>query len=114
MNIQRGQIYSADLSPVIGSEQGGLRPVLIVSNDIGNRYSPVIIAAPLTSQIQKKRLPTQVILSNCGLRADSLAMCEQLRTLDKKRLKQLMGVINEAQQEEINQAINISFGLNNL
>ena len=111
MNIKRGQIYYADLSPVIGSEQGGMRPVLIVSNDIGNRYSPVIIAVPLTSQVQKKRLPTQVILSNCGLRGDSLAMCEQSRTLDKKRLKQLMGAINEVQQEEINQALKISLGV---
>ena len=112
MEIKRGQIYYADLSPVIGSEQGGLRPVLIVSNDIGNKHAPIVIAAAITSKIHKKRLPTQVIIdTSCGLSAESMVECEQMRTLDKCRLKQYMGKINSKQQWEVDKAIAISLGV---
>ena len=112
MNIQRGQIYYADLSPVIGSEQGGLRPVLIVSNDIGNYHAPIVIAAAITSRIRKFRLPTQVMLdTSCGLNKDSMVECEQLRTLDKSRLKQCIGSLNSRQMWEVDKAIVISLGV---
>ncbi|MBO5374938.1 MAG: type II toxin-antitoxin system PemK/MazF family toxin, partial [Clostridia bacterium] len=93
MNIRRGDIYYADLSPVIGSEQGGLRPVLIVQNDVGNRYSPTVIAAAITSRISKTKLPTHIDIyaSNVGLSKDSVVLLEQIRTLDKTRLKEKMG-----------------------
>ena len=108
MEIKRGQIWYADLSPVIGSEQGGMRPVLVVSNDIGNKHSPVIIVAPITSQIHKKRLPTQVLIKNCGLSLESMVECEQLRTIDKRRLKALMGTIGQWEQVAVNRAVRIS------
>lgn len=112
MEIKRGQIYYADLSPVVGSEQGGLRPVLIVSNDIGNRHAPIVIAAAITSRIYKKRLPTQVLLdTSCGLHKESMVECEQLRTLDKRRLKQCMGEINNKEMYEVTKAIAISLGV---
>lgn len=112
MEIKRGQIYYADLSPVIGSEQGGLRPVLIISNDIGNRHAPIVIAATITSQIRKYRLPTQVLIHSCGLRLESMVECEQIRTLDKRRLLTLIGTItDENLLAEIDKAIKISLGV---
>lgn len=112
MEIKRGQIYYADLTPVVGSEQGGLRPVLIISNDIGNRHAPIVIAAMITSRIYKKRLPTQVLLHTCGLRVESMVECEQIRTLDKSRLKAYIGqVTDENLLSEIQQAIKISLGV---
>ena len=90
MNIKRGEIYYADLSPVIGSEQGGVRPVLIVQNDVGNKYSPTVIAAAITSQHEKSKLPTHIDISAscCGLSKDSVVLLEQVRTIDKQRLKE--------------------------
>lgn len=112
MQYKRGQIYYADLSPAVGSEQGGLRPVLIISNDIGNRHAPIIIAAAITSKIGKKRLPTQVIIdTSCGLSADSMVECEQIRTLDKRRLLNYVGAVNDKQMYEIEKAIKISLGV---
>ena len=114
MTVKRGDIYYADLSPVIGSEQGGVRPVLIVQNDVGNKYSPTVIAAAITSQREKTKLPTHIELggSDCGLSKDSVVLLEQIRTIDKKRLKEKMGNINENQMSLINQALSVSFGLN--
>jgi len=113
VNIKRGDIFYADLSPVVGSEQGGLRPVLIVQNDIGNRFSPTIIAAAITSQKEKNHLPTHINLhaQNCGLSRDSIVLLEQVRTLDKKRLKEKMGALDELSMERINHALSVSFGL---
>ena len=93
MSVKRGEIYYADLSPVVGSEQGGVRPVLIVQNDVGNRYSPTVIAAAITSQRDKNRLPTHIELQadKCGLAKDSIVLLEQIRTIDKKRLKDKTG-----------------------
>ena len=106
MNIRRGDIYYADLSPVVGSEQGGIRPVLIVQNNVGNRFSPTVIAAAITSQQSKANLPTHI-----PLHAD-VVLLEQVRTIDKKRLKEKMGTVDENSMNEINNAISISFGLN--
>ena len=112
MEIKRGQIYYADLSPVVGSEQGGLRPVLIISNDIGNKHAPIVIAAAITSQIRKYRLPTQVMLdTSCGLSKDSMVGCEQMRTLDKRRLKGFVGAVNDEAMMQIEKAISISLGV---
>ena len=113
MNIKRGDIYYADLSPVVGSEQGGVRPVLIVQNDIGNRYSPTVIAAAITSQQSKAKLPTHIPIEadGCGLSRDSVVLLEQIRTLDKRRLKEKMGSINEGAMSRVDNAISISFGL---
>lgn len=113
MNIKRGDIYYADLSPVIGSEQGGLRPVLIVQNNIGNKYSPTVIAAAITSKISKAKLPTHIDVpsSDAGLAKDSIILLEQIRTIDKKRLKEKMGHLNDATMLSVNNAIEISFGL---
>ena len=113
MNIRRGDIYYADLSPVIGSEQGGLRPVLIVQNDVGNRHSPTVIAAAITSKIGKTKLPTHIdIFANkVGLAKDSVILLEQVRTLDKKRLKERMGHLDDNIMQKVNDAISISFGL---
>ena len=90
MTVKRGDIFYADLSPVIGSEQGGLRPVLIVQNDVGNKYSPTVIAAAITSRLDKVKLPTHidVYASNFGLAKDSVILLEQIRTIDKKRLRE--------------------------
>ena len=90
--MKRGDIYYADLSPVVGSEQGGVRPVLIVQNDVGNRYSPTVIAAAITSQKEKSKLPTHIELDskNCGLSKDSVVLLEQIRTIDKRRLREKM------------------------
>lgn len=113
MNIKRGEIYYADLSPVIGSEQGGMRPVLIVQNDIGNRYSPTVIAAAITSQREKTPLPTHIRLNSeaSGLAKDSTVLLEQVRTIDKRRLKEKMGHIEPSDMENIDRALSISFGL---
>ena len=113
MNIRRGDIYYADLSPVIGSEQGGLRPVLIVQNDIGNRYSPTVIAAAITSKMGKTKLPTHidVIGTGAGLAKDSVILLEQIRTIDKRRLKEKMGHLDETTMRHVNDAIEVSFGL---
>ena len=113
MNVRRGDIYYADLSPVVGSEQGGLRPVLIIQNDIGNRYSPTVIAAAITSRLGKTRLPTHIGIyaSEVGLSKDSVILLEQIRTLDKRRLKEKMGHLDERQMSDVNTAISISFGL---
>lgn len=113
MRVKRGDIYYADLSPVIGSEQGGVRPVLIVQNDVGNKYSPTVIAAAITSQKDKAKLPTHIEVSgnSCGLAKDSIVLLEQIRTLDKKRLKERMGMLDGNAMDQINQALSVSFGL---
>ena len=113
MSVKRGDIYYADLSPVIGSEQGGLRPVLIIQNDIGNRYSPTVIAAAITSRMSKTRLPTHIDIyaDEVGLAKDSVILLEQIRTLDKRRLKEKMGHLDEVTMDHVNTAIAISFGL---
>ncbi len=114
-SVKRGDIYYADLSPVVGSEQGGVRPVLIIQNDTGNRYSPTVIAAAITSQTGKARLPTHIELSaqtqNYGLTKDSVVLLEQIRTLDKRRLREKMGRVDPALMERIDAAIAVSFGL---
>ena len=114
MSVKRGDIYYADLSPVIGSEQGGIRPVLIIQNDVGNKYSPTVIAAAITSQRDKTKLPTHISVeaSDCGLAKDSIVLLEQIRTIDKKRLREHMGHLDEKQMSLVNEAIAISFGLN--
>ncbi len=113
MTVKRGDIYYADLSPVVGSEQGGLRPVLIVQNDVGNKYSPTVIAAAITSQIGKNRLPTHidVLADKYGLAKDSVILLEQIRTIDKRRLKEKMGHLDESVMRKVNDAIGVSFGL---
>ena len=113
MNIKRGDIYYADLSPVVGSEQGGLRPVLIVQNDVGNRYSPTVIAAAITSKMSKARLPTHIDIyaKEVGLAKDSVILLEQVRTLDKRRLREKMGHLEEDTMKRVNEAISVSFGL---
>ncbi|MBQ2672012.1 MAG: type II toxin-antitoxin system PemK/MazF family toxin [Clostridia bacterium] len=114
MEIKRGDIFYADLSPVVGSEQGGVRPVLIVQNDVGNKYSPTVIAAAITSQETKTNLPTHINLASggCGLSKDSVVLLEQVRTLDKKRLKEKRGSATKSFMNKINHALSISFGLN--
>ncbi len=113
MTVKRGDIYYADLSPVVGSEQGGVRPVLIVQNDLGNKFSPTVIAAAITSQKEKSRLPTHIELSshNCGLAKDSVVLLEQIRTIDKRRLKEKMGRLDENSMSNVDRALSISFGL---
>lgn len=112
-SVRRGDIFYADLSPVIGSEQGGLRPVLIVQNDVGNRYSPTVIAAAITSRMGKTRLPTHIDIyaDRVGLAKDSVILLEQIRTLDKRRLREKMGHLDEMVMAEVNNAIAVSFGL---
>lgn len=120
-SIRRGDIYYADLSPVVGSEQGGVRPVLIVQNDMGNRYSPTVIAAAITSKTGKTKLPTHIEVSadaelsgiqSCGLAKNSVILLEQIRTIDKRRLKERMGKLDERTMQQVDGAIGISFGLN--
>ncbi len=113
MSVKRGDIYYADLSPVVGSEQGGLRPVLIIQNDVGNRYSPTVIAAAITSRMGKTRLPTHIDIyaDKVGLAKDSVILLEQIRTLDKRRLKEKMGHLDDTLMSEVNTAIAVSFGL---
>lgn len=110
--IKRGDIYYADLSPVIGSEQGGLRPVLIVQNDVGNKYSPTVIAAAITSRVNKQKLPTHIELNEkYGLSKESVILLEQVRTIDKARLREKMGHIDSTTMDMVNKAISVSFGL---
>lgn len=111
--VHRGDIYYADLSPVVGSEQGGVRPVLIVQNDVGNRFSPTVIAAAITSQKDKTKLPTHIQLqaSGSGLAKDSIVLLEQIRTLDKRRLGERMGRLDEAAMSRVDRALQVSFGL---
>ena len=113
MLVKRGEIYYADLSPVVGSEQGGIRPVLIVQNDIGNKHSPTVIAAAITSQKEKNKLPTHISLdaASCGLAKDSIVLLEQVRTLDKRRLKERMGELDSSAMSQVNNALSVSFGL---
>ena len=113
MNIRRGEIYYADLSPVVGSEQGGVRPVLIVQNDVGNRYSPTVIAAAITSQRDKTKLPTHIDLpsTRCGLARDSIVLLEQIRTIDKRRLREHTGHADRSVMDQVDSALAVSFGL---
>ncbi|MGN0453026.1 MAG: type II toxin-antitoxin system PemK/MazF family toxin [Ruminococcus sp.] len=113
MSIKRGDIYYADLSPVVGSEQGGVRPVLIVQNDVGNKYSPTVIAAAITSQQAKANIPTHISIASetSGLQKNSVVLLEQVRTIDKKRLKEKMGTVSQNTMAQIDEAISISFGL---
>ena len=112
MVVKRGDIFYADLSPVIGSEQGGVRPVLIVQNDVGNRYSPTVIVAAITSQINKAKLPTHIEISasEYGLSKDSVILLEQIRTVDKKRLREKIGRLNDDFMADVDIAMKISFG----
>ena len=111
--VKRGEIYYADLSPVVGSEQGGMRPVLIIQNDAGNRHSPTVIAAAITSRTGKAKLPTHINLAaqTCGLPKDSIVLLEQVRTLDKTRLRERMGRVDAPMMDRIDGAIAVSFGL---
>ena len=113
MIIRRGDIYYADLRPVIGSEQGGVRPVLIIQNDVGNKHSPTVICAAITSRMNKAKLPTHVELSTsrCGMVRDSVILLEQLRTIDKQRLKERICHIDRDLQEEVDRALMISLEL---
>ncbi len=113
MTVKRGDIYYADLSPVIGSEQGGVRPVLIVQNDVGNKFSPTVIAAAITSQRDKTNLPTHIRVDadGCGLSKDSIVLLEQVRTIDKQRLKEKMGSLDLDAMNKIDKALSVSFGL---
>ncbi len=109
--VKRGEVYFADLSPVVGSEQGGVRPVLVIQNDVGNKYSPTIIAAAITSQLSKAKLPTHIELDKIdGLPKNSVVLLEQIRTLDKRRLKEKICDISQIKMAEINQALLISLG----
>ena len=113
MIVKRGDIYYADLSPVVGSEQGGIRPVLIVQNDVGNKYSPTVIAAAITSQINKAKMPTHIELAakEYGLNKDSVILLEQIRTIDKRRLREKIGRIDDRLMDSVNDAMSISLGL---
>lgn len=115
MIVKKGDLYFADLSPVVGSEQGGVRPVLVVQNDVGNKYSPTIIVAAVTSQ-SKAKLPTHVELAATqgGLSKNSVVLLEQLRTIDKQRLKERIGTLSEAQIPSVNEALSVSLGIANL
>ncbi|ARP50862.1 MULTISPECIES: type II toxin-antitoxin system PemK/MazF family toxin [Caproicibacterium] len=113
MQVRRGDIFYADLSPVIGSEQGGVRPVLIIQNDVGNRFSPTVIAAAITSQRGKTELPTHIHLNAAatGLARDSIVLLEQVRTLDKHRLREHIGRVGEESMNAVDRALSVSFGL---
>ena len=113
MVVKRGDIFYADLSPVIGSEQGGIRPVIIIQNDIGNKYSPTVIVSAITSQINKAKLPTHVEISSeeYGLNRDSVVLLEQIRTLDKKRLKEKIGHMTDSDMKKVNRSLLISLNL---
>ncbi len=113
MLIRRGDIYYADLSPVVGSEQGGVRPVLIIQNNVGNKYSPTVIAAAITSRGTKADLPTHIKLyaDHSGLSKDSVVLLEQIRTLDKQRLREKMGTLSSYDMYKVDQALSVSFGL---
>lgn len=114
MEVRRGDIYIADLDPVVGSEQGGVRPVVIVQNDRGNRFSPTVICAAMTSRMTKNDLPTHVWVSakDSGLRSDSLVLCEQLRTLEKRRLQALVGHMDHLVIRRVDAALRAALGLN--
>lgn len=114
MEVHRGEVFYADLSPVVGSEQGGIRPVLILQNDVGNRHSPTVIAAAITSKQDKTHLPTHIGLQaqTCGLTRNSIVLLEQIRTLDKHRLRERAGQITPADQKRVDQALDVSLGLN--
>lgn len=116
MIVKRGDIYYADLSPVIGSEQGGIRPVLIIQNDVGNKYSPTVIAAAITSQINKAKMPTHIELSasEYGLYKDSVVLLEQIRTIDKRRLREKVAHLDKGLMEDVNTALAVSFGIENI
>jgi len=111
--VKRGDIFYADLSPVVGSEQGGIRPVLVIQNDIGNKYSPTIIIAAITSRIDKAKLPTHVEINapEYGLPRDSVVLLEQVRTIDKKRLREKVGRFGEEMMENVDECLKISLGL---
>lgn len=110
-DIKRGELYYADLSPVVGSEQGGIRPVLVVQNDIGNKYSPTVIVAAITSQMSKAKIPTHIELDTTyGLSKNSVLLLEQLRTLDKRRLKEKIGMLDDNRMKSVNNALLISLG----
>ncbi len=111
--VKRGDIYYADLSPVVGSEQGGIRPVLIIQNDVGNKYSPTVIAAAITSKINKAKMPTHIELSaqDYGLHKDSVILTEQIRTLDKRRLREKIGKLDRELMNKVDEALYVSFGL---
>lgn len=113
MQVRRGDVFYADLNPVVGSEQGGIRPVLVVQNDVGNKYSPTVIIAAITSQIDKAKLPTHVELKkkDFGLERDSVVLLEQLRTIDKKRLKDKVAHLGKKTMLKVNEALKISLGL---
>ena len=113
MIVKRGDIYYADLSPVVGSEQGGIRPVLIIQNDIGNKYSPTVIAAAITSRVSKAKMPTHIELTakEYGLNKDSVILLEQIRTIDKRRLRERIGRIDDELMDSVNDALSVSFGL---
>ena len=115
MLVKRGEIYYADLSPVVGSEQGGMRPVLIVQNDVGNKHSPTVIAAAITSQQDKTELPTHIKVDadDCGLSKNSIVLLEQVRTIDKQRLRERMGSLGSGAMNRIDRALSVSFGLDN-
>ena len=116
MQIKRGDMFYADLSPVVGSEQGGIRPVLIIQNDMGNKYSPTVIAAAITSQMNKTGLPTHINIDSetCGLKSNSVVLAEQIRTIDKSRLKEKIGHIEDEKIiDQVNNALGVSFGLGN-
>ena len=113
MQVRKGDIFFADLSPVVGSEQGGVRPVLVVQNDIGNRFSPTIIVAAVTSQTNKAKLPTHVPISaeGTGLSRDSVVLLEQLRTIDKKRLREHIGTVGTNVIDVVDEALSVSLGI---
>lgn len=114
MEVKRGDIYYADLSPIVGSEQGGVRPVLVLQNDVGNRYSPTVIVSAITSRMNKANLPTHISLeSSAGLSRDSVALLEQIRTIDKQRLKEKIGHIDDDTMGRVSDALSISFGILN-
>ncbi|WP_295731728.1 type II toxin-antitoxin system PemK/MazF family toxin [uncultured Limosilactobacillus sp.] len=112
--IERGTIYYARLSPVVGSEQGGFRPVVIIQNDVGNRHSPTVIVAPITAQLQKHQLPTHVPIKQVvkGIKRDSMILLEQIRTIDKQRLADQIGQLNHSMMSAVDHALRISLGLN--
>ncbi len=116
MTVKRGEIYYADLSPVVGSEQGGIRPVLVVQNDVGNKYSPTVIAAAITSRINKAKMPTHIELAadEYGLNKDSVVLLEQIRTIDKRRLREKIGKLDNSMMGMVDKALFVSFGLEEL
>ena len=114
MIVKRGDMFYADLSPVVGSEQGGVRPVLIIQNDLGNKYSPTVITAAITSQTNKTKLPTHIEIgeNTSGLKSNSVVLTEQIRTIDKSRLKENIGHIDDISiLNKLNDALEVSFGL---